>query len=115
MQNPRPDIAVQYRAYWPDPEGEVIVMDEHEGTLRRWITPSTPLYESDWFPIMSGIMIRLAAAHAIGALHTDLKPSNSTTPSRAPVMSFDRSQTKRAILREWNFYFRLGITLLDPD
>lgn len=78
---PRPDAAVQYHEVWNDPEGIVIRMDEHNGTLRRWIKSYHLLSEYDWFPIMLGIATRLANAHAAGLVHMDLKPSNSLPES----------------------------------
>ena len=52
-------------------------IDEHNGTLRRWIKPHHILSDPDWLPIMLGIATRLTAAHVAGFVHMDLKPSNS--------------------------------------
>lgn len=80
IARPRPDIAVVYRQRWDDPEGLVILMDEHQFSLRRWLTENQVWYQFDWIPIMAGIAIRLAHAHAVGACHMDLKPSNGSFP-----------------------------------
>lgn len=74
---PRPDIEVVYRDRWDDMEGVVILMDDHQFALRRWITENQVWYEFDWIPIMAGVAIRLAHAHARNIVHMDLKPSNS--------------------------------------
>jgi serine/threonine protein kinase len=81
IQNPRPEAAVKYYEVWRDPEGTVIRMDHHNGTLRRWIKPHHILSDPDWIPIMLGIATRLTAAHAAGFVHMDLKPSNSFSMS----------------------------------
>lgn len=77
IRNPRPKAAVVYHDMWEDPEGTVILMEEHNGTLRQWINPYHMLSDPDWVPIMLGITTCLAAAHAAGLIHGDLKPSNS--------------------------------------
>ena len=86
IHNPRPEAAVVYHEIWPDQEGTVIRMDEHNGTLRRWIKPHHILSDPDWFPMMLGIVTRLTAAHAAGFVHMDLKPSNSISPSVANII-----------------------------
>jgi hypothetical protein len=83
IQRPRPDIAVVYRQRWDDPEGLVIRMDEHQYSLRRWISDNRVWYRFGWIPIIAGIAYRLAHAHAINEVHKDLKPSNSSFPSKA--------------------------------
>jgi serine/threonine protein kinase len=82
LRYPRPDAAVIYHDVWDDIEGVVILMDEHDATLRKWINPQNFLGDGDWFPIMLGIATRLANAHAMGHIHKDLKPSNSSPKSR---------------------------------
>lgn len=81
VQYPRPDAAVRYHEVWMDPEGIVIRMDQHNGTIRRWINSYHTLSQSDWIPIMLGIAARLANAHEAGLVHMDLKPSNSLPES----------------------------------
>jgi serine/threonine protein kinase len=78
IRYPRPDIEVGYRERWDDPEGLVILMDEHQFALRRWISENYVWYQFEWIPVMAGIAIRLAHAHAEGYVHKDLKPSNGS-------------------------------------
>ena len=54
-------------------------MDFANFTLRQFITSDNQIGEIEWFKIMYGIVSQLAAAHAQGQVHKDLKPSNSIT------------------------------------
>jgi serine/threonine protein kinase len=80
IDQPQPMMGVEYHAWWYDREGTVVVMDEYPANLRRWIVTGQPWFESDWFAVMAGIALRLAAAHFIDIPHGDLKPSNSSFP-----------------------------------
>lgn len=75
---PRPEIEVRYKDRWNDLEGLIVLMDEHQFSLRRWITENQVWYQPDWLTVMAGIAIRLALAHAEGYIHKDLKPSNGS-------------------------------------
>jgi serine/threonine protein kinase len=77
IDHPQLEMGVDYRRWWPDIEGTVVLMDEYQATLRRWIIPGQPWFEQHWMIVMAGIAMRLAQAHSLNIVHGDLKPSNS--------------------------------------
>lgn len=83
QSTPGIDGSLVYQRCWDDPEGLAILMDFASYTLRNLITPDNQIGETEWYQIMFGIASQLAAAHAQGQIHKDLKPSNSIPSSNA--------------------------------
>lgn len=77
LLSPVPEVAVVYRQRWTDREGDILLMDAHQSTLRHIIRSGIQLTKFDWMVIMYGIFTRLVHAFEHGFVHGDLKPSNS--------------------------------------
>jgi serine/threonine protein kinase len=75
-----PDGIVAYKDAWLDEDSVVILMKEHQNTLRRWIGHNFHLTDEEWLAIIFGIVTGLAYFHNSGIPHKDLKPSNSLFP-----------------------------------
>ena len=96
LRDPVPDACVLYLHSFRDSEGHILVMEEHQLTLRHLIQrdfeagcqPDSATAEHRWLIIMLGIFACLANAHEYGLVHGDLKPSNSTAFMKLASKSF---------------------------
>lgn len=83
LREPIPHAVVVYHQKEHHTTGSLIVMDEHQSTLREIIIKSTYPHlkwnERDCVIIMLGILKCLIQVHDRGLVHGDLKPSNSMT------------------------------------
>lgn len=80
LNSPALDGIVAYKEAWQDEDSVVILMKEHQHTLRRWIGHTLHLTDEEWLEIILGIVTGLENIHRYGP-HKDLKPSNSLSPS----------------------------------